>query len=52
VDAVAVIDNWQAQGESSPNDHILFTAFLDQLYLLDQTDRHIVDANTIRLAIR
>jgi hypothetical protein len=52
VDAVAVIDNWQAAGESSPNDHILFTAFLDQLYLLDQTDRHTVDANTIRLAIR
>ncbi len=52
VDAVAVIDNWQAQGEGSSNDHILFTAFLDQLYLLDQTDRHTVDANTIRLAIR
>lgn len=52
VDAVAVIDNWQAQGEDSPNDHIFFTAFLDQLYLLDQTTRHTVNKNTIRLAIR
>jgi len=52
VDAVAVLYNWQASGDSSPQDHILFTSLLDQLYLLDQTDRHIVDANTIRLAIR
>jgi hypothetical protein len=58
VDAVAVIDNWQALGgtdysdDASAQDHILFTAFLDQLYLLDQTDKHTVDANTIRLAIR
>lgn len=52
VDAVAVLDNWQAEGEGSPNDHLLFTAFLDQLYLLDQTDKHTVDANTIRLALR
>lgn len=52
VDAVAVVYNWQASGDGSATDHILFTAFLDQLYLLDQTDKHTVDANTIKLAIR
>jgi len=52
VDAVAVIYNWNARGDSTASDHILFTAFLDQLYLLEQTDRHTVDANTIKLAIR
>lgn len=52
VDAVAVIDNWQAQGDGSANDHLLFTSFLDQMYLLNQTDKHTVDKNTIRLALR
>jgi len=52
VDAVAVVYNWNAEGDGSATDHILFTAFLDQLYLLDQTDKHTVDANTIKLAIR
>lgn len=52
VDAVAVLYNWQANGDGSAQDHILFTAFLDQLYLLEQTDKHTVDANTIRLALR
>lgn len=52
VDAVAVLDNWQAQGDGSAQDHLLFTSFLDQLYLLDQTDKHTVDANTIQLAVR
>lgn len=52
VDAVSVLYNWQADGDGSAQDHILFTAFLDQLYLLDQTDKHTVDANTIRLALR
>lgn len=51
VDAVAVIRSFQAQGESSPNKHLLFVSFLDQGYLLNQTDRLTVDATTLNLEL-
>lgn len=52
VDAAAVIDNWQAQNDGSATDHLLFVTHLDQLYLLNQTTRHTINQNTLRLAIR
>lgn len=51
VDAVAVVDNWQAKNDSSATDHILFTSFLDQMYLLDNVTNQTLDANTIRLKL-
>lgn len=60
VDAVFILDNWEADNsgntgfgspDGSATDHLLGVAFLPQLYLLNQTSRLEVNANTIYLAI-
>lgn len=60
VDAVFILDNWQAENsgntsfgsaDGSATDHLLGVAYLPQLYLLDQTTRVEVNANTIYLSI-
>jgi|APHM01.1.fsa_nt_gi hypothetical protein len=60
VDAVFILDNWTATNNGntsvgSPDggatDHLLGVAYLPQLYLIDQTTRIEVNANTIYLSI-
>lgn len=54
VDAGAVIVNYTSDttGDSSANDHILFTFDLSQDYLLENTDQVTVNASTINNELR
>lgn len=47
VDAIAVVNTWEAIGDSSPTDHILFTTLLEEGYNLDKIKTIAVPKETV-----